>query len=733
MKPKHQIATLAALPAQLVVDEANGTIKGAAVMTIGPARGWPFSIDAVTLQQTADAINLKPKGVSVRFAHPADIQRGADGTVKVIPTESLGTDVGYLSNCRVDGDAVRGDIALAEWSSAMPGLGDVRSYLLKKAAADPTGMGLSAMFAYEPETIIDAGGNAVAVARVFDVQGVDFVARPAANPNGLLSEPEPINSPQPRTAALTNGEPMDPKAKEYMQKNHGLKADATDEEADAALAALSDEDKGKMKAACEAAPAPAATATVTIPAPATAAATAIPDEGAAIIASEKRRVAVLSELGQTLTIDKDIVALAVAEGDDVPKARVRYLAALAKKAPPVPNINNVQVGEDKKIAALSEALPQSIAMRMGVKVEKPHDMAGKLANLRIMDAAKHWLVALGAPAEQVMFLAASEVYDLLNTGRLVRKFPEVAALAQSTSSFANILVDAQNKVMRQAYQLAPATWQTWCRRGTASDFKTIYRPQLSDVPVPVSRAEGAEIKYTTVSDSKETGSLVEYAAGLRITRRALINDDTGELSRIPQKQAIACKSLENVTAYGLLTANAAMADTGALFNSTAVTTAGGHANLKAATADVGAPSVTTLSAARTAMRLQKGPKGNILNVVPKFLIVPAALESIAEQYTSAAYVAAIQTSINPFAAGGRTPLIPVVEPILDATSAAQWYLSADPSQIDTVELVFLESEPEPVLKQETDFDTDDLKLACRHTLAGMVLDFRGLLKNNGTV
>jgi hypothetical protein len=73
--------------------------------------------------------------------------------------------------------------------------------------------------------------------------------------------------------------------------------------------------------------------------------------------------------------------------------------------------------------------------------------------------------------------------------------------------------------------------------------------------------------------------------------------------------------------------------------------------------------------------------------------VPAALETAADQYTSANYVAAVQTSINPFAQNGRTPLIPVVEPRLDDTSATVWYLAADNARIDTVEASFLMASP----------------------------------------
>ena len=76
-------------------------------------------------------------------------------------------------------------------------------------------------------------------------------------------------------------------------------------------------------------------------------------------------------------------------------------------------------------------------------------------------------------------------------------------------------------------------------------------------------------------------------------------------------------------------------------------------------------------------------------------------------------------------------LIPVIEPRLDANSVLLWYMVADYNQIDTIELAFLESEQVPQLKQETEFDTGDIKYAIVHTCAAKAIDHRGMVKNHG--
>src|SRR5690606_19644587 len=62
-------------------------------------------------------------------------------------------------------------------------------------------------------------------------------------------------------------------------------------------------------------------------------------------------------------------------------------------------------------------------------------------------------------------------------------------------------------------------------------------------------------------------------------------------------------------------------------------------------------------------------------------------------------------------------------------SNTAWYLASN--MIETVEVCFLSDEPAPVLRQETDFDTEDAKLAVRHTVAAAAIDHRGLVKKPG--
>jgi hypothetical protein len=301
--------------------------------------------------------------------------------------------------------------------------------------------------------------------------------------------------------------------------------------------------------------------------------------------------------------------------------------------------------------------------------------------------------------------------------------------SMGTSDFANLLSNVANKRLRSGYEENMPSYARWARRApNAPDFKAMTVVNLAGTPDLLRTNEHGEFKYGAMTDGKETYSMVTYGRIVSFTRQALINDDLRGFDRLVTGFGNSAARLENRTVYAILTANANLADGGALFNATAVTTAGGHANL---TSSGTAISVDSLGVGRAAMRLQKGLQGEELNLTPAYLIVPAAKEALAYQYTSANYVPATAANINEFRAGGRTALEPVVEALLDASSSTAWYLAASTGAVDTVEYCFLDGAEGPVIESEVGFEVDGISYKCREDFAAKAIDFRGLYKNNG--
>lgn len=300
----------------------------------------------------------------------------------------------------------------------------------------------------------------------------------------------------------------------------------------------------------------------------------------------------------------------------------------------------------------------------------------------------------------------------------------------STSDFANLFANVANKRLRMGYEENNASYQIWARRApNAPDFKTLTVVQLGAAPDLLQTNEHGEFKYGSMTDGKETYSMVTYGRIVSLTRQAIINDDLRGFDRLVSAFGDSARRLENRTVYSILTANANLSDGGALFNATAVSTAGGHANLIS-----GAPSALQVSAlvtARANMRKQVGLQNEELNILPAYLIVPAALEQTAYQLTSNQYVPATQGNVSEFRAGGRTALEPVVEALLDANSATAWYLSARTGQVDTVEYCYLDGAEGPVIESDVGFEVDGISYKCRLDFAAKAIDYRGMLKSAG--
>jgi len=207
-----------------------------------------------------------------------------------------------------------------------------------------------------------------------------------------------------------------------------------------------------------------------------------------------------------------------------------------------------------------------------------------------------------------------------------------------TSDFSSLFANVANKRLRSAYDENAGTYALWARRApNAPDFKSMSIVQLAGAPDLLQTNEAGEFKYGAMTDGGETYAVLTYGRIVSLTRQAIVNDDLRAFERLVTAFGFAARRLENRTVYSQLTANAALADGGLLFNATALTTAGGHANYVASGAGL---AIGTLTTGRTAMRLQKGLQAEELNLAPSYLIVPAALEQTAYNLTSANYTPA---------------------------------------------------------------------------------------------
>lgn len=288
----------------------------------------------------------------------------------------------------------------------------------------------------------------------------------------------------------------------------------------------------------------------------------------------------------------------------------------------------------------------------------------------------------------------------------------------TTSDFSVILGDAVGRTLRKAYLAAPAGIKKVARQTTAPDFRSRQKIMLGEAPTLKKVNEHGEFTSGSMAEAKEAYKLDTFGRIIGISRQAIINDDLGAFADLAARFGQAAASFEAVTLVSLLALNAGagptMDDTKALFHAD-------HKNLAGAGAVI---SETTLSAGRLALRKQTGLSGDLIDVTPKYLLVPPDQETKGEKELAA--IAAAKTSdVNAFA----SKLELVVENRLASTT--RWYITADPALSDGLEYAYLEGQPGPQIETKNGFEVDGVQVKVREDFGCGFIDFRSWYSNPG--
>ncbi|EQM67921.1 hypothetical protein L682_20280, partial [Aquipseudomonas alcaligenes OT 69] len=285
----------------------------------------------------------------------------------------------------------------------------------------------------------------------------------------------------------------------------------------------------------------------------------------------------------------------------------------------------------------------------------------------------------------------------------------------STSDFPLLLGSAVNRTLRDAYQLAPQTWRPLGRQTTVPDFRAVTRAALGDISALEKVQEHGEYKYGTLNEEGAPLKVAKFGKIIALTWEAIVNDDLGALTRIPQALGAAAAQTESDLVWALLLGNPNFADGTPVFDAA-------HGNLAASG---GAINTTTLAAARAAMRKQKSKAGHFLNVGPEFLVVGPDKELEAYQFTSSNYVPAKNADIND---SRNASLIVIVDARITGN---QWYLYAAPGVVDTFEYAYLEGEQGVFTETREGFEVDGMEIKARLVFGAAWIDYRGAYKNPG--
>lgn len=356
---------------------------------------------------------------------------------------------------------------------------------------------------------------------------------------------------------------------------------------------------------------------------------------------------------------------------------------------------------------LDRSLParvDALAMRGGAPVQHPHRDVHLFRGYSLFDHARDLLGEVGVR------VSASE------PAAVWRHAIEQRALG--TVDVPALIENAAHVSLMAGWHAAAVSYPLWCRSGSLAALRPETRVTLSAHPTLPKVGEHGEIKAVARSTLKEYLTPYRYASTFAVSDQVLLGDDAGAITAEPMSFGFAARRTVEKAAVDLL-CSASLAgptltqDSTALFHTN-------HGNLAASGAS---PTVSTLDTARKQMRTRTDPtSGEVLNTVPRTLLVPAALE------TAARTLAAAQNSLT---ADQDGDLRVAVSPWLDGYSTTGWYLFADAATADVFEVAFPDGADAPELDTRRGWSRDGAEFRVALTFAVAALDFRGAYRNPG--
>lgn len=350
---------------------------------------------------------------------------------------------------------------------------------------------------------------------------------------------------------------------------------------------------------------------------------------------------------------------------------------------------------DKLVERMADALHARLTGTAPTEAARPY------MHRRLVDFASELLEVRG---ESVRMLAPDTI--LTRAGM------------HTSGDFPTLLTSTGNRMLLAAFEAAPNPLRTLARRSTVTDFRTKTIAKLSEAPALLPVNEAGEVTYGSRSEAKEAYKISTAARLFSISRQALVNDDLSAFSDWSRAAGRAAAEYEAGVLVTLLTSNAGagptLDDGVALF----------HANHGNLAGSGGAIDTTTLSAARLAMRSQKGLDGvTPINATPVYLLVSATKETQAESVLATLTPSQV-SNVNPFS--GKLTLL--VEPRL---SGNPWFVFADPAALPVLEYAYLSSAQGPQMTSREGWDVLGMEFRVVLDFGAGVVDHRGAYRNPG--
>ena len=304
----------------------------------------------------------------------------------------------------------------------------------------------------------------------------------------------------------------------------------------------------------------------------------------------------------------------------------------------------------------------------------------------------------------------------------------IHAAGFSTYDLSGILSNTANKFLLQAFNAVESSWRDIAAITSVRDFKTITSYSLTGDFKYRKIPPGGQIEHGTAGEETYTNKANTYGRMFAIDHEAIINDDLGALTQVPQRMGRGAALSFNEVFWT------------EFMNNASFFTSGNGNYISGATPGTDDSRLNNegLTRAETAFFALTDPDGNPLGATPSVLLVPNALYSAAFREMNSTELRDNTASIqygttNPHAGKYTVSRSSYLSnSSFTGYSSTAWYLIADPMDLPVIGVAFLNGQQTPTVERAAaDFDRLGIQMRAVHYFGVKKYEYRAGLKSKG--
>lgn len=304
-----------------------------------------------------------------------------------------------------------------------------------------------------------------------------------------------------------------------------------------------------------------------------------------------------------------------------------------------------------------------------------------------------------------------EIFEAIVPREAGEKDSAYAKRAITSADLSDILVDAANKIVDEYPYEEEFIHKKLAKPMVLRDFKDTNIVDLSEYALGTPASEGADYPSASLTDTKEKIKLRQRGVLVILSLIAVINDDLDMLTKLPDTATKSGLNDLEAAFFGVLNANANMADGKALF----------HADHNNLIVDVTGVDVESLDLAEQKLASQT-KLNKKLKLKPKYILVHPK-HALAARRLVGAQVSSDPDKFNPYAGSGIEVLISS-----ELTEQDSWYVFADPKKFAAIVTGTMQGMETPKVASDEEFGSSSLRMKVEFHNNAAAANAQGVVK-----